>query len=346
MLTQLGHVVHFWKQGQQASFLLETQQSGEANLSIRFHLPQPHSNISKSAPASHPTQPHQPIPPLFPNGQIPRPHHTHTQQRPHPPTRRSPKYYRQNYRRGVLYRAGKAAQNLPPPLPNSLRALATRSLEENNCNNQSTPIQTRKRRRSTSSPPSFRNTRMEEQEISDAGSIEQLRFPNVINDTGSPEGIGCGEERLEAGLEEEKTEDEAVSLVDPTDWSQEIEKVKGQKVGEGALISWSEGLQSESESWKGAVWVTDEGGIQVRSDTNDLLRKEDILLGEEYWKESGELEDKGNFSMGSAIRWRNTSKSQQFAIIFTGSLMRDRLYDHITRVQKAEQNELGFGLFD
>ena len=187
---------------------------------------------------------------------------------------------------------------------------------------------------------------MEEQEISDAGSIEQLRFPNVINDTGSPEGIGCGQERLEAGLEEEKTEDEAVSLVDPTDWSQEIEKVKGQKVGEGALISWSEGLQSESESWKGAVWVTDEGGIQVRSDTNDLLRKEDILLGEEYWKESGELEDKGNFSMGSAIRWRNTSKSQQFAIIFTGSLMRDRLYDHITRVQKAEQNELGFGLFD
>ena len=169
MLNQLGHIVYFRKQGRQASFLLETQQNGEANLNLRFHLPKPHSTVS----ASHPTQPNEPIPPLFPNGQIPRPHNTHPQQKSHPPTKRSPSYYHRNHRRLVLYntakaaqsyrqevlhKAEKAAQNLPPPPPNSLRELANRVLEERNRQpQQSTPDLSRKIRRSSSSPPTIRN---------------------------------------------------------------------------------------------------------------------------------------------------------------------------------------------
>ena len=86
---------------------------------------------------------------------------------------------------------------------------------------------------------------------------------------------------MEAKLEEEKIED----------WSQEMEEEKGQKIGEGALISWSEaGLQSDKESWeswKGTVWVMEEGGIQLRSNNDVLLWKSQILSDEECWKENG-----------------------------------------------------------
>ena len=199
MLHQLGQVSYFWKQGQQASFLLETQQNGEANLSLRFHLPKPHSSISPSTvSASHPTQHNQPIPPLFPNGQIPRSHNTHLHPRPNPPTKRSPSYYRQNYRRGVLYRAAKAAPNLPMPQPNSLRELAARAL-----NSRKQLIQVIS---DTETPEQLRD-----QVIFDSSQLQE------ISDTGSE----AGEERLEASLELENRQVEAVKNID---WSEEIEK--------------------------------------------------------------------------------------------------------------------------
>ena len=201
MLNQLGHVVYFWKQGRQASFLLETQQNGEANLNLRFHLPKPQSGIlPATVPASHSTHPNQPIPPLFPNGQNPRPKPAHPQQRSHPSKKRSPSYFRQNYRRGVMYRAAKAAPSLQTPTPNTLRDLATRALERAS---ESTPTNSRKRTRSPSSPLNSRKHMI--QVISETESPEQLRDQEIlvtsqlqeISDTGS-----SGVERMETSLGE------------------------------------------------------------------------------------------------------------------------------------------------
>ena len=93
-----------------------------------------------------------------------------------------------------MFRAGKAAQNLPPPLPNSLRELATKVLEEiNRQPKQSTPDLSRKRRRSSSSPPTIRNCLIVEEE-----SPEKIR----------------GVERLETslGVEEEQVEQNVNTL--------------------------------------------------------------------------------------------------------------------------------------
>ncbi len=148
MLSQLGQVVNFWKQGRPATFLLETQQNGGANLSIRFQLPKPH--ISVPPPTSHPNPTS-----LFPNGQAPRPNPTvplipgyqghaspqtqgnHRQPqnlggRDHSQSHhrhRPPSYQRRGYRRAVLHRARLTAPVLPPPLPNTLRAIAAAAVE-------------------------------------------------------------------------------------------------------------------------------------------------------------------------------------------------------------------------
>ena len=131
MLNQLGQVVHFWKHGRQASFLLETKQDGGANLNIRFQLPSASTTIAQSS-----TPTHYKSTPIFPKGVAPRTtleHQDYGKPESHP-AKRSPSYYCWNYRQGILYGASKAAQNLPPPKPNTLRELATSALEEDNNN--------------------------------------------------------------------------------------------------------------------------------------------------------------------------------------------------------------------
>ena len=83
-----------------------------------------------------------------------------------------------------------------------------------------------------------------EEESSDTGSTEQLRSPDVIYDTGSPEGHGGEEERLEASLEGENRDLNMTSLVESTDWSQEVDRVEmekgeSQRMGEGPQVSLS-----------------------------------------------------------------------------------------------------------
>ena len=128
LLHQLGTVSQFWKQGKQATFNFEVKE-GEGLLNLTYRLPGAGQTIPPYSHSPHNGQvprPPNPIIPLFPGNQG---NQGPGRSRPAPkPKTRPPSYYRRNYRRAVLYRASKAAITLPPPMPNSLRELASRSL--------------------------------------------------------------------------------------------------------------------------------------------------------------------------------------------------------------------------
>ena len=192
-------------------------------MNLTYRLPGAGQTILPHSHSLHPhphngqmPRPPNPTVPLFPGNQGNQGPGT---SRPAPkPRTRPPSYYRRNYRRAVIYRATKAVETLPPARPNSLRELAARSLDMNKCS-KSTPVLTKKRKRASSSPPSFRKHLTEdfllnEEVISDAESpsdhleeilntrsTELLRSPEETPDAILPETLKAGEERLEASLE-------------------------------------------------------------------------------------------------------------------------------------------------
>ena len=111
---------------------------------------------------------------------------------------------------------------MPPPLPNSLSKLANRVLEERNRQpKQSTPDLSRKRRRSSSSPPTIRNCLIVEE-----GSPEKLR----------------GVERLETSLGVEEQVEQNVNAL-----REELEAPTGEDINFVIKTHEENSIQSKEE---------------------------------------------------------------------------------------------------
>ena len=120
---QFSHVANFWKLGRPASFLLEALPNGEAELSLKFHLPSASEIVPPPLHIPPVSAPQRPIPPLFPRAGT---------------SKRAPLAEakieiqkevscrkRKSYRRAVLHRAATTVLSLPTAGENTLRALAT-----------------------------------------------------------------------------------------------------------------------------------------------------------------------------------------------------------------------------
>ena len=128
---QFSHVANFWKQGRQASFQLEALPGGHAELNITFHLPTasevipPPTHVPSVVPPKVPPQcpTLRPIPPLFPNGWVPKGSSGANSKSQAPPKKVSSRL-RRSYQRSVLHKAALAAPSLPPPKNGTLRQAA------------------------------------------------------------------------------------------------------------------------------------------------------------------------------------------------------------------------------
>ena len=128
---QFSHVANFWKQGRQASFQLEALPGGHAELNITFHLPTasevipPPTHVPSVVPPKVPPQcpTLRPIPPLFPNGWVPKGSSGANSKSQAPPKKVSSRL-RRSYQRSVLHKAALAAPSLPPPKDGTLRQAA------------------------------------------------------------------------------------------------------------------------------------------------------------------------------------------------------------------------------
>ena len=184
-LSQLKQTVNFWKLGQSASYCLETSSEGRANLVTRFQLPKPsehlpplrpHCNFPSKTHAQHkpgnqvliPSKTPE-IPPLFPFGP-PQPSRQVT--RRHTQSPKSPSQLRRDYVRAARHRARISAQVKPvdpgtltvspPPVQQPTLPLLPPSAPL-----QSTPSHPQKRKRTNSSPPTFREKLLTEFSITE-----------------------------------------------------------------------------------------------------------------------------------------------------------------------------------
>ena len=355
LLHQMGTVSQFWKQGRQAKIHFEVK-DGEGFLNLSYRLP----GAAEPLP-SHPQANH----PKFPNGQVPRPTKPINPLFPgnqDKPKHRSPSYYRRNHRRAILYRAEKAVPHLPPPLPNSLRELATRAVgQANKSPEQSTPLPTRKRKLSPS-PSSIRKVLQQDflideevisdtespkdhlEEISDTRSTEVLRSPEEISDE-------AGEGRLEASLEVENRQEETSKLID---WNEEMEEEEfgGEEIiGKGELYSilgikeYILGCRRSVRKMVGGTISVTKKSIMIRSETGEILWDKEIL-GEKYRNEDVKLVGGGWIS---TVYWKEET-GKEYGLKFDWekkSEFRDKLFKWIEESKKEEDIEdMGFGLFD
>jgi len=124
---QFSHVANFWKQGRQASFMLEALPGGQARLNLTFQLPQASEVIPPpQVPPVAVTR--RPAYPLFPNGSSPQnsgadPFAKNASQK------KISSRQRKSYRRSVLHKAALAAPSLPSPKSGSLRQAALASVQ-------------------------------------------------------------------------------------------------------------------------------------------------------------------------------------------------------------------------
>ena len=119
---QFSHVANFWKQGRPASFRLQALPGGRAELNITFQLP-PAAEVIPPPSHMHPAPPQRSIPPLFPNGWVPKGSGNNESKKQVSPKKVSSRL-RKSYQRSVLHRAALAAHSLPPPKNGSLRQAA------------------------------------------------------------------------------------------------------------------------------------------------------------------------------------------------------------------------------
>ena len=119
---QFSHVANFWKQGRPASFRLQALPGGRAELNITFQLP-PAAEVIPPPSHMHPAPPQRSIPPLFPNGWVPKGSGNNESKKQVSPKKVSSRL-RKSYQRSVLHRAALAAHSLPPPKNGTLRQAA------------------------------------------------------------------------------------------------------------------------------------------------------------------------------------------------------------------------------
>jgi len=119
---QFSHVANFWKQGRPASFRLQALPGGRAELNITFQLP-PAAEVIPRPSHVPPDPPQRPIPPLFPNGWVPKGSGSAESKKQVLPKKISSKV-RKSYQRSVLHRAALAAHSLPAPKNGTLRQAA------------------------------------------------------------------------------------------------------------------------------------------------------------------------------------------------------------------------------
>ena len=119
---QFSHVANFWKQGRPASFRLQALPGGRAELNITFQLP-PAAEVIPPPSHMHPVPPQRTIPPLFPNGWVPKGSGNNESKKQVSPKRVSSRL-RKSYQRSVLHRAALAAHSLPAPKNGTLRQAA------------------------------------------------------------------------------------------------------------------------------------------------------------------------------------------------------------------------------
>jgi len=217
VLSQLRQTANFWRLGRAASYSLEVKPEGGATLVTRFQLPQPSDHLPPPRPhilvnSSHnstrsPVSKTRDIPSLFPFGlpmkrqdsrrpapvlPIPRSTQPRPQPQPHPQPRR-------DHVRAVLHHAHQATPK--PVLPGTLRALAVAALPRPApphslpapAPDTSTPKRPLKRRRTSSSPPDFRQWLMTDCTIIESASDtslhpspERLREGSPAPNTPSP----------------------------------------------------------------------------------------------------------------------------------------------------------------
>ena len=195
------------------------------------------------------------------------------------------------------------------------------------------------------------------------GSPEQLRSTEVMSDAGSPVTFR-EEERLEASLAGMNREEEAESLK-YTDWSQEIERVEEQRIGDGNLVSRLKSGRLRTLAC-GTVWMKKEE-IIIRGKGDEVQWK--LKIQDEKFRKEMVEERAGRYSITyPGVCWSEVSTGQRLAIITSlhgDNTIRDNIYEYITEVQKGrledgkqgfnktggreaekDEQELGFGLFD
>ena len=146
--------------------------------------------------------------------------------------------------------------------------------------------------------------------ISAAESQEQLRSTEVMSDAGSPVTFR-EEERLEASLAGMNREEEAESLK-YTDWSQEIERVEEQRIGDGNLVSRLKSGRLRDLAC-GTVWMKKEE-IIIRGKGDEVEWK--LKIQDEKFRKEMVEEREGGYSINyPGICWREESTGQQLAII-------------------------------
>ena len=146
---RLDFATRSWRQGRPASHRLysrlEIRNGGQASLLVTFPL---HSPLPLPSPSPHPCAPlapsatpapfpTRPIPPLFPEGTAPPGYAKAASGRVAPqlqvlaytllppPMPLPSNRLRRSFRKATMMRAAKAASSLSPPLPGTLRAVAT-----------------------------------------------------------------------------------------------------------------------------------------------------------------------------------------------------------------------------
>ena len=119
---QFSHVANFWKLGRPASFRLEALPNGQAELSLKFHIPSASEVVPPPLLIPPVSAPQRPIPPLFPSAGTSKrvPLAEAKTEIPKEVSYRK----RKSYRRAVLHRAATTALSLPTAGENTLRSLA------------------------------------------------------------------------------------------------------------------------------------------------------------------------------------------------------------------------------
>jgi len=138
---QFSHVANFWKQGRQASYRLEALPNGHAELNITFQLPQAAEVIPPPTHVPSEVRPQRPIPPLFPNGWVPK-GSGRADSKSQAPSKKVSSRLRKSYQRSVVHRAALAAPSLPPPKNGTLRQAALACVQRQQAVSAS-PVNTR-----------------------------------------------------------------------------------------------------------------------------------------------------------------------------------------------------------